>query len=543
MQEAQNSVKQNESNNFSTPSPDFDSLIEDEVLRSLPPLANTIVDRAIDNMTRKLVAGYRNKRNAKPNATKTDHLAETKETLEAVSAQSVMEVANRGQAWKEMIEKSLTRGISSLSTINFDGEFKVKNGQRPENFKDMPNGPGVYVVYDDETNRPVYVGDSDDMWSRWNAGHFNEYAQGQKSGQPYKLASEFEKGCTVKFINMDSKETAAALEAHLIKENFDKFPGISKNSKNLDAEQEQQREQALEQGMLKNKKEELKTEQGTRSNQEAKKMKDSSGGTASLVIGAAGEAFKNVGYDLVERLTTTTIKAIKDELVDILRGAKAKIVDRIRRILKKVLAVLEGIVKDPLQMLRGIVEFVVNALSKAIGQIYNLARNIFDLVNGAWQLYRGAENMSREELVRKISETIIVSGSLVVWDALDAVLEKWIAAQSGGSLALFSPYLSAAVTAVGFGLSSYALQTIVTRIIDAVIAFKQGFIETLDSERAAIEQLIQLAEQELRLMADLGEYLRSSFDLMQQMQAHTATLASHTSIQPLDLKTLRLRRQ
>ena len=40
-------------------------------------------------------------------------------------------------------------------------------------------------------------------------------------------------------------------------------------------------------------------------------MKDASGTTATLVAGAAGEAFKNVGYDIFERLTTTAIKAIR----------------------------------------------------------------------------------------------------------------------------------------------------------------------------------------------------------------------------------------
>lgn len=57
-----------------------------EGMRRMPPMADQIVDKAIDNMTRKLVAGYRNKKNAVPNAKRTDHLAETKETLAAVSA-------------------------------------------------------------------------------------------------------------------------------------------------------------------------------------------------------------------------------------------------------------------------------------------------------------------------------------------------------------------------------------------------------------------------------------------------------------------------
>ena len=89
----------------------------------------------------------------------------------------------------------------------------------------MPNTPGVYVVFD-HNDKPVYVGDSDNMQARWNAGHFNEYKQGQRpDAERYKLADEMEAGCTVKFIVMDSKETAAALEAHLIKENFAQFEG------------------------------------------------------------------------------------------------------------------------------------------------------------------------------------------------------------------------------------------------------------------------------------------------------------------------------
>ncbi len=275
-------------------------------------MANLIVDRAIDNMTRKLVAGHRNKRNAKPNAKQVDFGAEAKEALKASSAQSVMQVANRGQAWKEMIQKSFTHGISSLATMKFDDEFAIKDGQRPDSFKQkMPDSPGVYVVFDHD-DKPVYVGDSENMQSRWNAGHFNEYKQGQKpESERYKLADEMERGCTVKFIRMDSKETAAALEAHLIKENFAQFKGVRKTAKSLTPEEAAKRDQALANGMLKNKKDELATEQGTRSNQEAKKMKDASGTTAALAKGATVEAVKNVGYDIFERLTTTAIKAIK----------------------------------------------------------------------------------------------------------------------------------------------------------------------------------------------------------------------------------------
>lgn len=508
---------------------------EGNTLLRMPPLADQIVEKAIDNMTRKLVAGYRNKKNAKPGSKHTDYAAEAKETLAAVSAESVMAVANRGQSWKEMIQKSLSAGISSLATMQFDGEFKIRDGQRPENFKNvMPNSPGVYVVYDDRSGRPVYIGDSANMRTRWDAGHLNEYSQGQLEGRErYKLADTLENGCTVKYIRMDSKETAAALEAHLIRENFKNFEAARKTPKNLTEAEQRARDTALQEGMVLNRREELATEQGTRSNQEAKKMKDASGNTASLVTGAASEAMKNVGYDVIERLTTATIKAVKDELMDIFRGGKTKIARRLERMLRRILSVLEGVLKAPLQLLRGIVEFITNALSKAIGQIYNLARNLFDLAHGAWSLYRGAQNMSREDLVRKISETVIVSGTLVLWDALDPVIEAQLA-----MLGPFAPYVSSAVVAVGFGLSSFALQKIVTYIIDKLIAFKQGFLDTLDAARAACDQLIQVAEQELLMLADLRAYATSSVQLMEKLDAHTRTLSQHKAIQPLDLSAL-----
>lgn len=509
-----------------------------DALLSMHPLADQIVDKAIDNMTRKLVAGYRNKKNAKPNQP-VDLVAETKESLAAVSAESVMAVANRGQAWKEMVHKSLSAGISSIATIQFDGEFKVKDGKRPEIFKSvMPDSPGVYVVFDDTTGRPVYIGDSDKMRSRWDAGHFNEYQQGQRQDQKrYKLADVMESGCTVKYIRMDSKETAAALEAHLIRENFKEFEGVRKTSGKLTEAEQIARDEALQKGMMLNKREELAKEQGTRSNQEAKKMKDASGDTKSLVAGAAFEAIKNVGYDVIERLTTISIKVVKAELVDILRGGKAKLTKRLDRMLRQILSVLEGVLKAPWQLLRGIVEFIANALSKAIGQIYNLARNLFDLANGAWNLYRGSQAMSREELVRKVCETVVVSGSLILWDALDPVIEANLAV-----LGPFAPYVSSVVVAVGFGLSSFALQKIVTHVIDALIAFKQGFLDTLDSARAACDQLIQVAEQELLLLSDLREYAKTSVQLMEQLETHTRTLSQHEAIQPLDIKELVFKR-
>lgn len=510
--------------------------VHGESLRSMPQLADQIVDKAIDNMTRKLVAGYRNKKNARPNAKHVDIAAETKETLRAVSAESVMAVANRGQAWKEMIQKSLSAGISSLSTLQFDGEFEIQGGQRPAGFKDlMPDSPGVYVVFDKTSGKAVYIGDSGNMRGRWQAGHFNEYQQGQREGQErYKLADTLEAGCTVKFIRMDSKETAAALEAHLIRENFKNHEDVKKTSKNLNESEQALRDAALANGMVLNKREELSTEQGSRSNQEAKKMKDASGKTASLAMGAAAEAITNVGYDVIERLTTTTIKAVKNELVDICHGGKTKLFRRLERMLRQVLEVLEGVMKAPLQLLRGIVEFVVNALSKAIGQVYNLARNLFDLASGAWNLWHGAKTMSTEELVRKISETVIVSGSIILWDALDPIIEAQLA-----MLGPFAPYVSSAVVAIGFGLSGFALQKVISFVIDTIIAFKRGFLESLEAARGACDQMIRVAEQELLMLADLREYATVSRHVMEQLSAHTNALSQpHQAIKPMDFAAL-----
>lgn len=240
-------------------------------------------------------------------------------------------------------------------------------------------------------------------------------------------------------------------------------------------------------------------------------------------------------------MTTSAIKAVRDELVDIFhpQGASTPIVVRIRRVLKKLVAVIKGFFAKPMQLARGIVQFIVNALSKSISQLYNLANNIFDLASNAWNLYRGADTLSREELVRKISETVIVSGSLVLWDGLDPVIEAKLTPFAG----VFAPYLSSMIVAIGFGISSHYLQRIVNTAIDAVIAFKMGLQESLDAAKAACAQLISNAERELALMSDLRDYLISSRELMTQLQAHTATLSNHQAIEAQTAPVLLLRRR
>ena len=140
-----------------------------------------------------------------------------------------------------MIQKSLSHGISSIKTLQFDGEFKVKNGEVDE-LNNVSNKPGVYVVFD-KSGEACYVGDSKNIQQRWGEGHIEGNKTKIKNGESYKLTKEFEEGCIVKYLECDSVETAAAIEAHLIKtEN----PRV-------------------------NSREELKNEQGSRSNIEAKK--------------------------------------------------------------------------------------------------------------------------------------------------------------------------------------------------------------------------------------------------------------------------------
>ena len=219
-----------------------------EDLKSLSQTQDLILDKTIENINRKLIAGYRNRDLNPPKNEKPGSKSTFTKTIEASTANSAIEVANRGKLWKELMKKSFSHGISSLSTLQFDQSFSVKNGV-PVGLNNISNGPGVYVVYDKDDNIK-YIGDSKSVQKRWQAGHLNE----NKQKPDYKLHKEFEEGCNVKVINTDSKESAAALEAFLIKEGreSDKYNII-------------------------NSREELKEEQGSRSNTEAKKAKDHMG--------------------------------------------------------------------------------------------------------------------------------------------------------------------------------------------------------------------------------------------------------------------------
>ncbi|MFY1849341.1 hypothetical protein [Achromobacter dolens] len=263
-------------------------------------------------------------------------------------------------------------------------------------------------------------------------------------------------------------------------------------------------------------------------------MKDAAGTTGSLLQGAAKEAAKNSGWVMLEQLTAAALKALKDELVDIFGGGKSTILARIQRFCEKVWAIVKRIIEAPLQLLKGIFEFIVNALSKTIRQIYQLARNIFDLGSAAWALFKDAGTMSKADLVTKITETIIVSGSLVIWDGLDPLIES----QLFPLLGPVAPYLAAAISAMGFGLSSHYLQQFVPDIVEFLVNSRTGHHEALQAQREACMQLITLNEQQFETVNVLGRYVESSLVLEIDTKAHVRGLSQHSAIKPLDIRHL-----
>lgn len=455
----------------------------------LNPLANQIMDKAIENVTRKLIAQKRNKSSAADKPV-------------TPSAQTYMDVANRGVLWKEIAMKTMSHGISSLSTAQFDGEFRIQGG-KPEGLEKVPESPGVYVVYDN-SNNPVYVGDSTTLRTRWQNGHLRENAAGTPEKQ-YKLNQVLEEGCTVRFLQTDSEATAAAIEAHLIKEGN---PPLNKRS-------------------------ELEGKQTKRSNIEAKKLKDHMKDAGTLAAGAGKEALKQGAAVMFEQLASEIIKALKDELAEVIAGIKRTVKERAQRIWNRIINILKQIFSAPLKALKGVFEFIVNALSKAFQQVYMLARNIFDLASAGWSLFKGSKTMSREELVLKVTETIAISGALIVWDALDAVMESQMTA-----LGPIAPFLSATFAAIGFGLTSYYLTTYLPKIINFVAGIKLGWKEANQAEKRAVEQLLDVANREMELILGLKEYIDSATEFCIDLKGKTQSLSDHRPIAPIDVKAL-----
>ena len=55
-------------------------------LNALNPLLNSIVDKTVDNVARKLIGGFRNKRNSQPNAKAPNLSTTVDDTLNATSS-------------------------------------------------------------------------------------------------------------------------------------------------------------------------------------------------------------------------------------------------------------------------------------------------------------------------------------------------------------------------------------------------------------------------------------------------------------------------
>ncbi|MEG0246971.1 MAG: hypothetical protein RR726_31530, partial [Pseudomonas sp.] len=170
----------------------------------------------------------------------------------------------------------------------------------------------------------------------------------------------------------------------------------------------------------------------------------------------------------------------------------------------------------------------------AVRQVYNLSRNLFDLAQGAWQLYKGAQTLPREELIQKIVETVVVSGTLIFWDGIEPIIEAQLLPLVG----VAAPYLSCVIAAIGFGLCSYHLQKVVPPIVAFLVDFKTGWHEALEAKRAAALQLIQVQENEWLMAEGLMEYAQSVDTLAREANAHRERLAQHRAVRAIDYSAL-----
>nr|WP_238933786.1 GIY-YIG nuclease family protein [Aliivibrio sp. S10_S31] len=410
--------------------------------------------------------------------------------MNASNTSSAIDIAGRTSDWKEVITKSFSHGVSSLSTITFDSEFTVSGGVA-SGLESAHDGPGVYVVYD-KNGSPVYVGDAKDVKKRWTAGHINENRQKTQRGKQYKLSTEFDEGCTVRVLHTDSVETAAAIEANLISNHKDE---------------------------LINSKEELKNNQGTRSNIEAKKIKDRLNSAGSLVAGATKEVGEQAVASAVEALVASAIKHLKVELVDLFKGGKTKIIDRVKRFLLAVFNDIKNLKSNLKQMLKGVLDAIIGLVSQTLSQVYNLARNIFDLAANAYSIYKGKGSMSTEQVLNRIIETIVISSSLVLWDSLDVIIEGLIFPYVGP----FTGIIAGIISAIGFGMTSHMLSKIVPSLVQFILGFGMSHQMAFEERRASYLLLVDGYNLNEELYASAGKLLQSEFRLMEKMNTMTAS--------------------
>lgn len=96
-------------------------------LQKLSPLANLIVEQAIDNTNLKLVASFRNKNDFRPSPKSPNIGPVINGLLAAASAKSAIEIENRGAIRREVVRKVLSRRILSLSAMRFDRKLTTEN--------------------------------------------------------------------------------------------------------------------------------------------------------------------------------------------------------------------------------------------------------------------------------------------------------------------------------------------------------------------------------------------------------------------------------
>jgi hypothetical protein len=170
-------------------------------------------------------------------------------------------------------------------------------------------------------------------------------------------------------------------------------------------------------------------------------------------------------------------------------------------------------------MAKGIFEFVVNAFSQAIRQVYQLAKNIFELGAAAWQLYNGRKTMTKKELIQKVTETIIISGNVVLWNSMDLFMETQLTPLLGP----LAPFLAAFISALGFGVTSHYLSEFVPKIIDLIIG---GYAETKENLEKSAQSIIESSEMNIKMVLALDQYVHSSAALIAEEQWNTEILTT-----------------
>lgn len=99
-------------------------------------------------------------------------------------------------------------------------------------------------------------------------------------------------------------------------------------------------------------------------------------------------------------------------------------------------------------------------------------------------------------------------------------------------------HAAAAISAIGFGLSSHYLQQFVPKIVDFLLSTRTGYHDALDAQREACLRLIDLKENEFQMVNVLGLYIHSSVELEVQTKSHIRELSLHQEIDVFDVRSM-----